>query len=321
MRTLWIAGLGAVLIAGGATAQGVTTSPGTSLDRQGSALPSQAEQRLRGSTADQPPPILRPQEPRLSQDRLQTQQGMQSPTPGVRSQGGQQLPGALHAQDPEISRAQPGRLGQERAEPARQAPAARTQGPTPVPPGMHTQGGQQLPGALHAQDPEISRAQPQSERLRREQSEQPRQARQAPAARTQGARQSTPDRFGREDAPRRPEDRAYMGGGLILEDGRPVPMPGDPPGMASDFRGERVEQSTARGTGAEPRQQGMMGQDMMGQGMMGQDRPHQGMMDRGGMGATGTDRGAMHHGAGQPGSAGSARGALPGDQQGRAIGR
>jgi len=264
MRTLWIAGLGAVLIAGGATAQGLTPAPGTAMDPQGGAMPGhatpgQTQDTLRPGTPGmaQPGQTLGAQDPLLSQDRFQTQQTPQSPalTPPAMQHGGTQpLPGtAGQAQDPLLQDRQ---VGDQRA-PAQQ--------------GIGTGPGQ-AESPRQAQQAQPRQAQPRQA--------QPRQAqpRQAQRARTQA---TGPDGFGRDDAPQRPEDRAYMGGGLILEDGQPVPLPGDPPGAAADFRAERVEQSTARQTGADTMDQGAMGHTGMGQtgmtpgtmGQSGMDQP------------------------------------------------
>jgi len=94
------------------------------------------------------------------------------------------------------------------------------------------------------------------------------------------------DTIHRENAPRDPASRAYMGGGMILENGRPVPLPGDPPNAAADFRGGNVGQSTGRG---------MPGQA----GMSDPSRPN------------GPQTNVGQTGAGDQGAVGSAMGAFP----------
>jgi hypothetical protein len=89
--------------------------------------------------------------------------------------------------------------------------------------------------ALRAQDPR-----PHQQRLPARQ-----EAQSDTGMRGEARRDRASGAVGRTDAPRNPADRAYMGGGMILENGRPVPLPGDPPGFASDFRGGRAGQPGA----------------------------------------------------------------------------
>lgn len=259
MRTLWIAGLGAVLISGGVAAQGMTsphgTVPqGTAMDQQGSGLPRVTDSPFQRQPGDAPDTTLRGQDPRLTQDRLPTGQSMTQPAPvppGLQATPGQPTPErTLEQQDP--------RLQQQRAT-SRQnvqsgAPAQRM--------GSDRTPGQQVGG-------------------------------------TQAGR------HGRTDAPRNPADRAFMGGGMILENGRPVPLPGDPPGMASDFRGDGVPQSTATG-GA---RMGGAGMGATGMGAMAPDAPdghrapqtnvgQTGVRDQG---MVGTPQGAFPANPGTPG--------------------
>jgi hypothetical protein len=184
MRILWIAGLGAVLVTGGVSAQGMNApTPGSTNERA-----------LQMQPADQPDQIRRAQDPRLTQGRMGTQQNMGQPAPippALRGSANQQEPDRIReAQDP--------RLGQSRL-PARSNVQSGGSGD-----GMRGEG-------------------------------------------MQRDRATGTGAMGRTDAPRNPADRAYMGGGLILENGRPVPLPGDAPGAASDFRADNVGQSTARG--------------------------------------------------------------------------
>ncbi|HEV7458587.1 MAG TPA: hypothetical protein VGN96_17585 [Roseococcus sp.] len=193
MRTLWIAGLGAVLISGGVAAQGMTTLHGAAVDRHGAAMPRVTDSPFQRQPGDAPDTALRAQDPRLNQGRLPTAQGTQAaPVPSaLQASPAQPTPDrTLSQQDP--------RLRQDRGT-ARQ----------------NVTGG--------------SGAGMRGESMPRRQ-----------ASGTVGT-------YGRADAPRNPADRAYMGGGMILENGRPVPLPGDPPGMASDFRADAVPQSTATG--------------------------------------------------------------------------
>lgn len=196
MRTLWIAGLGAVLISGGVAAQGMTSPHGTAVDRHGAAMPRVTDSPFQRQPGESPASTLRAQDPRLDQGRLATGQGMNQPAPvpsGLQATPGQPSPDrTLDQQDP--------RLQQQRI-PARQ----------------NVQSGGA--GQRMASDP-------------------------APGRQVGGTQAGA---HGRTDAPRNPADRAFMGGGMILENGRPVPLPGDPPGMASDFRADGVPQSTATG--------------------------------------------------------------------------
>jgi hypothetical protein len=210
MRTLWIAGLGAVLISGGVAAQGMST-PGSTNDRQMGGIPTTNQAPLRQQQPDSPDQIRRAQDPRLSQDRMQTQQNMSQPAPlppALQGSTAQQSPANIReTQDP--------RLQQQRL-PARQNVQSGTSG-----------------------DRKVGDA-------RRE-------------------RATDTGAMGRTNAPRNPADRAYMGGGMILENGRPVPLPGDPPGMGSDFQGARVGQS-----GGDPGAQTNVGQTgTRDQGMVG----------------------------------------------------
>lgn len=194
MRTLWIAGLGAVLISGGVAAQGMTSTPGSAVDRQEGALPRVTESPFQRQPGDAPDTALRGQDPRLTQGRLPTGQNMNQPAP--------------------------------------------------IPPGLQATPGQPSPDrTLEQQDPRLQQQRATSRQNVTGGSGQRMGADAMP--RRQGA--GTAGTHGRTDAPRNPADRAYMGGGMILENGRPVPLPGDAPGMASDFRGDGVPQSTATG--------------------------------------------------------------------------
>lgn len=193
MRTLWIAGLGAVLISGGVAAQGMTSPHGTGVDRHGAAMPRVTESPFQRQPGDAPDNTLRAQDPRLSQGRLPTGPGAQ---------------------------------------------------PAPVPPALQASPAQPTPDrTLDQQEPRLQQQRATSRQNVTGGSGQRMGADATPRRQAAGAAGA----HGRTDAPRNPADRAYMGGGMILENGRPVPLPGDAPGMASDFRGDGVPQSTARG--------------------------------------------------------------------------
>ncbi len=193
MRTLWIAGLGAVLISGGVAAQGMTSPHGTGVDRHGAAMPRVTDSPFQRQPGDAPDNTLRAQDPRMDQGRLPTAQGTQ---------------------------------------------------PAPVPPGLQASPAQPTPDrTLDQQDPRLQQR-PATSRQNVTGGSGPGMRGDA-MPRRQAA--GTAGTYGRTDAPRNPADRAFMGGGMILENGRPVPLPGDPPGMASDFRADGVPQSTATG--------------------------------------------------------------------------
>lgn len=195
MRTLWIAGLGAVLISGGVAAQGMTSPHGTAVDRHGAAMPRVTDSPFQRQPGDAPDNALRGQDPRLTQGRLPTGQN--------------------------------------------------TNQPAPIPPGLQASPNQQTPDrTLEAQDPRLQQQRGTSRQNVTGGSGTGGRADATPRRQAAGGTAGT---HGRTDAPRNPADRAFMGGGMILENGRPVPLPGDPPGMASDFRGDGVPQSTATG--------------------------------------------------------------------------
>jgi len=178
MRILWIAGLGAVLVTGGVSAQGMNAP-------QGGMAPMN-QRALQAQPADEPDQIRRAQDPRLSQGRVQAQQdyGQRGPVAeGLRQSGNDRSPATIR--------------GQQGA----------------------PQGQAGTPGHRDSRSPRTN---------------------------TGTDRERGVSTMYRENAPRDAASRAYMGGGLILENGRPVPLPGDEPGAASDFRADNVEQSTAR---------------------------------------------------------------------------
>ena len=182
MRILWIAGLGAVLITGAASAQ----MTGQSQQNYGGQVPQAGQASPNDRSPDN---ILQRQDPRLDQGRLQTRQNF--------DQRGAMPEGLRRSDnDPSPDNIRDRQQGQSNAGGYRDSRSPSTNTGMNREPGVST--------------------------------------------------------MFRENAPRDAASRAYMGGGLILENGRPVPLPGDPPGAASDFRAENVEQSTARAERSSP---------------------------------------------------------------------
>ncbi len=223
MRILWIAGLGAVLVTGGVHAQGMNATPG--------GTGSTNERALDMQPAEGPGQTLRAQDPRLSQQPMRGEQNMRQPGP---------VPGALQrsSNDPspdQARQAQDPRLSQDRMQTRQET--GRT---GPVPEALQRSPNDASPDQVRqAQDPRL----PSQRATQRGHT----------GEGMRGERATGTGAMGRTDAPRNPEDRAYMGGGMILENGRPVPLPGDPPGLGSDFRGGQVGQSGSdQGMGGSP---------------------------------------------------------------------
>ena len=223
MRILWMAGLGAVLVTGAASAQ----TMGQGQQNYGSQR-GPVPEAARSSPNDRSPDnILQRQDPRLEQSRIQGNRGSM-PEAGQTSPNDRSPGNTLQRQDP--------RLEQSRIQGNR--------GPMPEA-GRNSPNDRSPDNTLQRQDPRLDQSRVGEGRTMQRDERMGRQG-------GTSARQGGP----RDDA-----SRAYMGGGLILENGRPVPLPGDAPGAASDFRGENVEQSTARGARQDTgRSGGVMGE-------------------------------------------------------------